>query len=88
MIKEAIQKPEVSFWLAIIIPLLGFAIQWGVLSTKITACGSNCQEVNGRLDIHIEKAEANDRSIDISLTQIKVQLAEIKKDIQYIRTYK
>jgi hypothetical protein len=35
--KELISKPEVSFWVPLLIPLLGLAIAWGVLTTRVDA---------------------------------------------------
>lgn len=87
-VSEVIKKPEVSFWIALIVPLIGFAIQWGVLTNKINGCCSKCDTTAVKLEHHIRIANEETRKIDARLAEIQVQLAEIKKDIAYIKTYK
>lgn len=68
------QKPEVSFWIAIIIPLLGVAVSWGVFTNRIE---------------NVEKSVAKLETIStlqITTTQeIQIRLAEIQKDLSHIR---
>lgn len=85
MLKEAIQKPEVSFWLSIVIPLLGFAVSWGILTTKVDSMIDKGVRLRTEFENHVTYAENRQEKIDTTLLQIQVQLAEIQKDILYIK---
>jgi len=74
MIKEAIQKPEVTFWLSIIIPLLAVAITWGATFNRVNHLE---KMVLGLQSTYSAQREQN--------TKIQVQLAEIQKDVLYIK---
>lgn len=88
MTENILKKPEISFWLAIIIPLIGFAIQWGVIGTKVNSCCRRCEANTTKLERHIETATQESRNLDARLAEIQVQLQAIKKDIEYIRKFK
>lgn len=84
-IKETIQKPEISFWMALIIPIVGIAIQWGVMTSTLSAMQNNHDRLRSEYDAHIVKTELDNRAKDLQLLQIEVKLAEIQKDISFIR---
>lgn len=79
------QKPEISFWLAVIIPLLGIAVQWGVFTSRIGQIEKDIVRVQGIQDHHLEQEEQDGRDLDIRLLNMEIQLAEIQKDISFIR---
>ena len=72
--KETVTKPEISFFLSIVIPLIGVAIGWGVFSTRVNY-----------LEREVGKLKTDYDGINVTLVEIKVQLAEISKDILYIK---
>ena len=88
MKENLLKKPEISFWLAIIIPLIGFAIQWGVIGTKVNSCYERCEANTTKLERHIETSTQESRNLDTRLAEIQVQLQAIKKDIEYIRKFR
>ena len=86
MIKQVIEKPEVNFWVGLLIPIIGVAVSWGVLTTKVNNID---EKVNYRHDLYlISEQECNDKlsKQDTVLLDIQVRLAEIQKDIIFIKT--
>ena len=59
---------------ALLIPLLALAVAWGVWTTRIDA-----------LECRIAEQSAKLEKYDSTLLTIQVQLAEIQKDLSYIR---
>jgi len=84
-IKNTIQKPEVSFWMAIILPLLGFAVMWGVQTTKVNSIDEKMNYRNNKYEEQEKEYEARFKETDVIFMQIQVSLAEIQKDIAYIK---
>lgn len=78
MLKDAITKPEINFLLSILIPLTSLAVAWGVITARVD---------------HVEKMvtglqDKQQQQIDSQLRvneDIKIRLAEMQKDILYIR---
>lgn len=78
MIRQAIEKPEINFWVSLIIPIIGIAVSWGVLATRVE---------------HVEEMviglqSKQQRQIEAQMVvneEIKIRLAEIQKDIIYVR---
>ena len=72
--KDYLSKPEINFLLSIMIPLVAFAVGWGVMTARVD---------------HVEKMTTGlqaEFSIQQAVNEdIKVRLAEIQKDILYIR---
>jgi len=73
--KDALTKPELNFFMSIAIPLIALAVSWGVVTTRI-----DHQE---RLLLGLQNEYSEQRNTNES---IKITLAEIQKDILYIRT--
>lgn len=73
-LREYISKPELNLFISILVPLLALAVMWGVLAT--------------RLD-HVEKLalglQEQYKEQSTTNEEIKVKLAEIQKDLMYIR---
>lgn len=74
MIKEVLNKPEINFWVGLVLPLLAIAAMWGSMGTKV----SQLEDMTlGLQDTYTIQREQN--------TRIQVQLAEIQKDVLYIK---
>jgi len=69
-----VSAKAISFWLPIIATLVSLAVSWGVWTTKLAAL----EVSNAKQDVQIE-------IIGTTFTEVKVQLAEIKRDLVYIR---
>ena len=78
MIKEAIQKPEINFWLGLIIPFVGIAIAWGTLTTRVDHIEKMTVGLQNKQQVQI------DNQLIVN-EEIKIRLAEIQKDLIYIR---
>jgi len=74
MIKDTIQKPEINFWVGLIIPLLAVAITWGATFNRVNHLE---KMVLGLQTTYSSQREQN--------VKIQVQLAEIQKDVLYIK---
>ena len=85
MIKDAIQKPEINFWAGLIIPLIGVAVAWGVLTTQVNTLEERFDYFGERFLERQEKVDSQLETRDLVLLDIKVKLAEIQKDITYIK---
>lgn len=72
--EKPITPRNVSFILSILIPLLALAISWGVWTTRVDS-----------LESRLAERTAQAERADNALVDIKIQLAEIKTDLVYIR---
>jgi hypothetical protein len=72
--REYISKPEVNLFLSIIIPLLAVAITYGIYTARIDQIE---KLVNSLQITYAEQQKTNE--------QIQVRLAELQKDVSYIR---
>ena len=75
--KSFISKPEISFWVPLIVPLIGLAIAWGVLTTKVEAIETEAQDIRALLERVIVLEEHSKAIVD--------DISEIKNDVKYIR---
>ena len=83
--KETIKKPEIQFWTPIITAIVGIAVAWGIMSTRVNSLEKRFDFFGGRVAEYQEKTEFRFESIDNEYTQIQVTLAEIQKDIAFIK---
>jgi len=72
--KDYLSKPEVNFFLSILIPLVALGVAWGVMTARL-------DNVDKRVD-SLEEINASQTKIN---QDIQVRLAEIQKDVLYIR---
>ena len=72
--KDSLNKPEVSFWIGLVIPLIAVAVAWGATMSRVNHLE---KMVVGLQDTYSIQREQN--------TKIQVQLAEIQKDVLYIK---
>jgi hypothetical protein len=84
-VKDLIEKPEINFWIGIIVPLIGVAISWGVISTKVKSLETRFDYFGGRFIERQEKVDGRLDSQDKVFLDIQIKLAEIQKDILYIK---
>ena len=64
----------IKFLLPIVLVIITLAVSWGVLNQRVDRCIADVAETELRLE-----------SYKTGLWELKVQLAEIQKDIAYIR---
>ncbi len=72
--KEYLSKPEINFFLSILIPLVAIAVGWGVMTTRV--------EQLERITLTLQEHYVQQERIS---NEIKVSLARIETDILYIR---
>lgn len=72
--KEYLSKPEINFMLSILIPLLALAVAWGIFSQKVNHLEAMTLGLQRQYDL--DKSDRED---------LKIRIAEIQKDISYIR---
>jgi hypothetical protein len=75
--KSFISRPEISFWVPLILPLIALAVAWGVLTTKVSAIeveNANLRHLLERVIVLEEKDKA-----------LQEDITEIKNDVKYIR---
>jgi hypothetical protein len=72
--KDYLSKPEVNFFLSILIPLVALGVAWGVMTARL-------DNVDKRVD-SLEEINSSQTKIN---QDIQVRLAEIQKDVLYIR---
>jgi len=75
--KNLISKPEISFWVPLILPLIALAVAWGVLTTKVSAIeveNANLRTLLERVIVLEEHGKG-----------IAEDIVEIKNDVKYIR---
>jgi hypothetical protein len=61
-------------WSAIVVPLVAMAVWWGVFTTRLEALECRVAEQGVKIEQYSE-----------SFTSLRVQLAEIQRDVSYIR---
>ncbi len=83
--RDAITKPEVRLIISIVSPLLAIAVMWGSMSSKIDAMGDFSHAHVEDYDDHVLVSDSRYDDTKTTLLQIQIQLAEIQKDILYIK---
>ena len=85
-LKEFISRPEVSFWVPIIVTVVSIAISFTVLSARVQSLETyGSTPLRAELESHIKANDAQQLLDQQRYTEIQVKLAEIQKDILYIR---
>jgi len=85
MIKDALQKPEISFWVGLLVPLIGVAVSWGVITTRLDTLE---ERLNYFGDRFVDRQVAVDSRLDKRdevLLDIQVTLGRIQTDLEYIK---
>lgn len=73
-LKEYISKPEVTFFLSLIIPLTALAVTFGIMTARINYIEKTMSTLQNQ---YTAQSTTN--------SDIKVRLAEIQKDIIYMK---
>lgn len=83
--KESLQKPELNFWIGIIIPLIGIAVAWGIMQNRIGNLENRFDYFGSRFVDRQVEVDARLEKRDEILLDIQVKLAEIQTDLAYIK---
>jgi len=90
--KEFISKPEISFWIPVITAIVSASLAWGTLSNKLNIMNEQVDYMNSKGVILRQDMEAMEERVDSTLTKhdqvlldIQVRLAEIQKDVLWIK---
>ena len=83
-IKELITKPEINFWIPIIITLVSIAVAWSTGMARLDRVCDRVDTLEKRVESHIVLAEQVWDERDDQYTQIQVTLAEIQKELIYL----
>jgi len=71
---EILKKREIMWWIGIITPIVMFAVAYSTLETKVK-----------NQEIKINELEKLNKINELKFTEIQITLAEIRKDIFYIK---
>jgi hypothetical protein len=79
------QITEPRFILQLMVMIIGMSMAWSIMQNK---CENNTNKI-AALEESFDKRKTIDderhSQLDVTLLEIKVQLAEIKKDLEYIK---
>ena len=81
-----ISKPEVSFWVPILVAVVSVATSFAVLSFRVSANERSIIKSEQRVDEAVRKAEVEFGENSKVLLEIQVKLAEIQKDLSWIKS--
>jgi hypothetical protein len=79
--QDYISKPEVNFFLSILIPLMALAVTWGIFTARLDHVE---KMVNGLQETYSQQQRTNEE-IKVTLAEIKANQLASQKDILYIR---
>ena len=84
-IANGIKREEIKFWIPILISIIGAALAWGGLIAKVNNNTRSCEVIAAEVAEQKARCQHNHEKLDESLLKIEVKLAEIQKDIEYIK---
>lgn len=82
---ENIKRHDLTFWISIISPIVYIAVAWAILSTNVTNQQKQIDDLQKTVSSHREDDLSRFQRLDNTYNQIQVQLAEIQRDIVYIK---
>lgn len=82
---DTIKKPEFNFWYPLIVMFLGVGITWGATTTKISSLEERFNYFGGRFQDRVDLVDEKLNKQDDVFLDIQVKLAEIQKDILFIK---
>ena len=88
MIKETIDtinKKELNFWYPLIISFVGIGITWGVNTSRLNNLEERFNYFGTRYENRIIAVDTKLEKQDYVFVDIQVRLAEIQKDILFIK---
>lgn len=83
--KDIINKPELNFWIPIITAIAGIAVSWGIINTRVSNLEERFNYFGGRYEVHVKETDSRFKEQDVVFADIQVKLAEIQKDILFIK---
>lgn len=84
-IKEAITEADLKFWIQLGGIVATMAVGWALLSAKVEANASQINTLQTALERQQTECRETHEKINLQMTEIQVALANIQKDIIYIR---
>ena len=72
--KDFLSKPELAFWIPIIILIVSFAVGWGVVTARLDNIDRRLVSAEAKIETQLEVNQS-----------IMVSLEGISKDVQYIK---
>lgn len=82
---DNLKKREINFWWSLILPLLAVALSVGMAKSTLNAHAKAIERVEYDLSSHEDWGQKKHEDLDNSYLMIQIQLAEISKDILYIK---
>lgn len=82
---DNLKKRELNFWMNILSPVVSLAIAWSVLSTTVTHQQKQIDSLEKTVTEHRADNLRRFEELSTTYTKIEIQLAEIKRDIIYIK---
>ena len=64
--KDIISRPEVSFWIPLIIPLLALAVAWGTINERVMASEAKLAEYPSQDYFELKFKTVDDKLIELS----------------------
>lgn len=83
--KDVIKRPEIQFWIPILTALVGVAVSWGIVTSRVDSLEERFNYFGGRFAEYQEKTDGRFESVSADYFNIQVTLAEIQKDIAFIK---
>jgi len=64
--KDFISKPEVSFWIPLLIPILALAVAWGTLNARVSASEAQLAEYPSKDYFELKFKTVDDKLIELN----------------------
>jgi len=78
--KDVISRPEVSFWIPLLIPLLALAVAWGTINARVSASEAKLAEYPSQDYFTLKFQNMDDR-----FTDLQKQISELKVEVRAIK---
>ena len=84
-LKDAITETDIRFWIQLGTLVAGIAVGWALLSARVSTNEKGLVAISKAVDIQREDFLITQEKNNEKLLDIQIRLAEIQKDILYIR---
>lgn len=91
-LNDIISKPEINFWVPIILIVVQGVVLFGAINTRVSLneakqleLQKEHEQLEARVEEYINASNSFFSQTKADNADLKVKLAEIQKDIQYIR---
>ena len=82
---KIISRPEVNFWVPIMVAIVTASMSFAVLSNKVSNNELNIARTEAKIDTAVIKAENQFGENNKTLVDIQMSITAIQKDIVYIK---